>query len=321
MMPPEIRVRPGSDPVFPGRRRILALAGAALALAPCARALALEVGQPSRTALGAARQRAAHQLLESPRVFEDRLALAFLGSEEVRRMALEMDRYRTPEARALRAFVVARSRLAEDALAHAVAKGVRQYVVLGAGLDTFAWRNPYPRLHVFEVDHPATQAWKRRRLAELGIGSARGLTWAAVDFERQTLAAGLAQAGFRAAEPAFFSWLGVTMYLSRQAVFDTLRYIGAQARGSQVVFDFTPPPPALPAEERRAHEALAARVAMLGEPWIGYFEPGPLAAEMRRIGYAAAQPLAAAELNARYFAGRADGFRLHGSARVMSARV
>ncbi|MCX7962530.1 MAG: SAM-dependent methyltransferase, partial [Burkholderiales bacterium] len=265
--------------------------------------------------------RAAHQLLESPRVFDDPLALRVLGADEVRRLALEADRYRAPAARALRAFIVARSRLAEDELARAVAEGVRQYVVLGAGLDTFAWRNPYPGLRVFEVDHPATQTWKRRHLATLGIDAARGLTWAPVDFEREALGAALARAGFRDAEPAFFSWLGVTIYLSREAVFGTLREIARLARGTRVVFDFSPPRETLPEEERRAHEALAARVARLGEPWIGYFEPETLAAEMRALGFASAEHAGTAELNARYFSGRADGFRLSGSGRLMSARV
>jgi methyltransferase (TIGR00027 family) len=142
-----------------------------------------------------------------------------------------------------------------------------------------------------------------------------------VDFETQTLAAGLKAAGFRADRPAFFSWLGVTIYLSKAAVAATLRYIAARPAGSQVVFDFSPPPLALEAYERRGHLRAAARVARSGEPWIGYFQPAPFAEELRATGFSAAQVLGAEEMNRRYFQHRADGFRVYGSGRMMTAQV
>ena len=120
----------------------------------------------------------------------------------------------------------------------AVAKGVRQYVVLGAGLDTFAYRNPFAYLRVFEVDHPATQAWKRDQLQAGGIAIPDGFAFVAVDFEKQTLNAELAAAGFTTSQPAFFSWLGVTPYLTREAFEGTLRFIAAMPAGSGVAFDF-----------------------------------------------------------------------------------
>ncbi|HWA63039.1 MAG TPA: class I SAM-dependent methyltransferase, partial [Caulobacteraceae bacterium] len=179
--------------------------------------------------------------------------------------------------------IAARSRIAEDALAAAVGRGVTQYVVLGAGLDTFACRNPHAGLAVFEVDHPATQGWKRRRLAQAGLVSSA--TYAPVDFERETLADGLARAGFDAAAPAVFSWLGVVPYLTREAGFATLAWIAA-IPGAEVVFDHGEPPSAYPPEQREQRAARAAAVARMGEPWITFFEPGPLAADLKGLGFA-----------------------------------
>jgi len=294
---------------------------AGLAAIPFRDALALEPGQPSSTARGAALQRAAHQLLETPLVFADPMALRIFGAQTVRWLGHNLHRYRTAGSRALRAFLVMRSRYAEDQLALAVARGVRQYVVLGAGLDTFAYRNPHPNLRVFEVDHPSTQGWKRSRLAEQSIDLPRSLTFAPVDFETQTLAAGLKDAGFRADQPAFFSWLGVVIYLSKPAVAETLRYIAARPAGSQVVFDFAPPSESIGEYERASRAASAARVARAGEPWINYYSPAPFADELRTSGFASAQYVGSDEMNARYFAGRADGFRLYGSGRMMAAQV
>jgi len=295
--------------------------GLAAGLLPWRDALALEAGQPSRTARGAAMQRAAHQLLEEPHVFDDPLALRIFGAQGVRWLGSNLDTYRTAQSRGMRAFLVMRSRYAEDELARAYANGVRQYVVLGAGLDTFAYRNPHRKLKVFEVDHPSTQAWKRSRLREQAIEVPASTVYAPVDFETQTLAAGLKAAGFRADRPAFFSWLGVTIYLSKEAVAGTLAYIAARPAGSQVVFDFAPPPSTLGEAERRSHERAAANVARAGEPWIGYFQPEPFAEELRGGGFSVAQALGMDEMNRRYFAGRADGFRLYGSGRVMTAQV
>src|SRR5215831_3267665 len=175
--------------------------------------------QPSKTAYRVALRRAAHQIWDHPKVLDDPIALKIIGHAA----AAELTENRPlGSSRYLRAVVVARSRFAEDHLAEAVAKGVRQYVVLGAGLDTFAYRNPFDDLRVFEVDHPATQAWKRERLAEAEITVPSGLTFVAVDFEVQTVPGELAAAGFDATAPAFFSWLGVTTYLRRDSIRSTL---------------------------------------------------------------------------------------------------
>ncbi len=284
-------------------------------------AVALQAGQPSRTARGAALHRAAHQLLEVPRVFDDPLALRIFGAQGVAWLGRNLDRYRSESARAMRAFLVMRSRYAEDRLAQAVRAGAQQYVVLGAGLDTFAYRNPHRALRVFEVDHPTTQAWKRETLKDRDIEVPRTLAYASVDFERQTLADGLRAAGFRAQAPAFVSWLGVTIYLTREAVMGTLRYAASLARGSEIVFDIGLPANVLDDAQRRALEAASARVAGIGEPWLTFFEPGALAAELRAFGYRQLRVFGPQEANARYFAGRSDGFRLRGAGLMISAQV
>src|ERR1700733_10582132 len=169
----------------------------------------MQKAKASRTAQMVAIRRAAHQLLDQPLVLNDPLALRIIGCEAEQALPSNPKEHHI-FARAFRAFMVGRSRFAEDELAHAVAHGVRQYVVLGAGLDTFAYRNPHTGLRVFEVDHPATQAWKHERLQAANISVPSSLTFVPIDFERKTLDVGLEQRGFDANAPAFFSWLGVT---------------------------------------------------------------------------------------------------------------
>ncbi len=278
--------------------------------------------RPSRTAYQVALSRAAHQILDVPRVLEDAVALAIVGAAGAARIRGAPLRFRVPPARYLRAFLVARSRVAEDALAAAVRGGVRQYVVLGAGLDTFAYRNPYPAqlLRVFEVDHPATQAWKRRQLEAARIALPQSLSFVPLDFESERLAERLASAGFRADEPSFFSWLGVSMYLSRAAIMGTLGFVARLPRGSGVVFDYAVPPASLGLLRRLAVRALMQRVAAAGEPWRSFFEPRELHDELRALGFSELEDLGPEELNARFFRERNDGLRTGGLARVMSAR-
>lgn len=265
---------------------------------------------PSRTAHLVALRRAAHQVLDEPLVLADPLALAIAGIE-----AAEVHRdpwHRSLSGRSLRAFLVARSRFAEDRLAEAVAAGVGQYVVLGAGLDTFALRNPFPRLRVFEVDHPATQQLKRQRLAAAGLAVPACLTFAAVDFTRQTLAEGLAAAGFDAGQPAFFSWLGVVPYLPHAAVVETLRFVASGATPVEIVLDYVIDPSLVPFLQRAALALLAARVAAAGEPFRTYLAPAALDAVARELGFEAIADLGAEELNPRYFHLRRDGLQLRG---------
>jgi methyltransferase (TIGR00027 family) len=255
----------------------------------------MNADQPSHTALRAAAHRAAHQTCEDGRIFRDPLALPILGTEPQAVLSSPLD---APAVRSMRLFIAARSRFAEERLAAAVARGVGQYVVLGAGLDTFAQRNPFEGLKVFEVDHPSTQAWKRERLRQAGFAPSASLAYAPVDFERETLAAGLSAAGFQIGEPAFFSWLGVVVYLTREAVFDTLGFIAKGA--NEVVFDYGEPNASFPKDLWPQLAMRDARVAAMGEPWLTRFEPTELAAQLARLGFDTVEDLGPAEIAARF---------------------
>ncbi len=278
----------------------------------------MEQAIPSRTALRVALRRAAHQLYDSPVVFHDPIAVTILGAEyaeELRRTPLRTDR---PFSTALRAFLVARSRYAEDKLRMAVGSGVNQYVLLGAGLDTFAYRNPYAQLRVYEVDHPATQQWKRELLAKTGIGIPGSVAYAPVDFESQTLSGQLHDAGFDCRVPAFFAWLGVIPYLTLEAFRATLGFIADQTPGSGLILDYGQPRSALPPVEQLAHDSLASRVELAGEPFRLAFTPSEIAAEFSR--FHDLEDLGAAEINALYFSGRSDQLQVRGAAgRLLSA--
>ena len=281
---------------------------------------AMELNRPSRTAQGAALHRAAHQLVDLPPVFADPLALRIVGDEAAGELRAGKGRHALVESTPLRAFIATRSRFTEDSLAEAHASGVRQYAILGAGLDTFAYERArrFEGLAIFEIDHPATQGWKRARLGEAGIAIPDSVTYAPVDFERDTLANGLARAGFDSSRPAFFAWLGVTPYLTREAITATLAFIASLKPGSGVVFDYAQAPGAL----HSAHfEAMAARVAALGEPFRSLLDPAELVRDLARLGFKRIENFGADALNARYFRGRADGLKLVGRGHLMRAGV
>jgi len=263
----------------------------------------------SNTAVGVAWLRAAHQILDdAPRILDDPAIVTLLGPETESNVRRAATQYAHPAARALRAHVVTRTRYAEERLEQAVRRGIAQYVVLGAGLDTFAYRQPTwaTALHVFEVDQPATQRTKRELLDAAKIALPRNLTFVSIDFERESLRAGLSRGGVRADDPTFFSWLGVTMYLTREAIEAVFRAVAVFPRGSEIVFTFaTPIDAANPREAGRA--ALAARAAAAGEPWVTFFEPADLEADLTRLGYSEVRFLGVEETSARYFEGRTDG--------------
>jgi methyltransferase (TIGR00027 family) len=280
--------------------------------------------RPSRTALRVAVRRAAHQLFDHPKVLDDPIAMPIIGP-----LAAEKLKTESPDAfgkfgLGIRAFMVARSRYAEDALARSIKRGATQYVILGAGLDTFAYRNPYPEsaLRVFEVDFPATQEWKRRNLKEACIKIPLSVTYAPIDFEHQTLAEGLRLAGFDATEPTFFSWLGVTMYLTDDAITSTFGLIASTAPGGGVAFDYAIPIDSLGFLGQMAMRAMMRRVAAAGEPFVTFFEPGALKARLLGMGFHGIEDLGAAEINARYFSNRTDKLRVMGRlGRLMSAEI
>jgi methyltransferase (TIGR00027 family) len=278
----------------------------------------MEQAVASRTALSVALRRAAHQIYDSPVVFDDPIAVRILGetyAEQLRRTPLRPDR---PFSTALRAFLVARSRYAEDTLQQAVSRGVEQYVLLGAGLDTFAYRNPFAKLRVFEVDHPATQQWKRELLQRNNVAIPDSIAYTPVDFERQSLGEELGLAGFDSQAPAFFAWLGVVPYLTLEAFRATLGFISAQRPGSGMTLDYGQPRSTLPPLERMALDSLASRVEKAGEPFQLFFTPPEMAAELSR--FHSIEDLGANEINARYFSERSDQLKMRGSAaRFLSA--
>ena len=259
------------------------------------------------TAAGVAWLRAAHQLLDSPPlILDDPVVLRLLPEGVIDALRADASSAQSDGARALRSHIVLRSRFAEDRLQLAMQRGVRQYVILGAGYDTFIARQPeWARaLRIVEVDRPALQTQKRARLAEIGVTVPENVRFAAIDFEAETLAEGLSRQGVSLAEPTFFSWLGVTMYLTEPAIDAVLRTVAGAPPGSEIVFTFAP---------LRARGAdgldvptLADRAASMGEPWISYFTTESLERRLDAIGFSRIDFLTPAEADARYFAGRAD---------------
>lgn len=257
---------------------------------------------PSRTALATAYARAYHQIADQPTIFDDNVAVPLLGvtadeltelstraSDQVGAVIGDRDR---------RLFFATRARFAEDAIAAAVAVGTRQVVILGAGLDTFAYRNHNPDLRVFEIDHPATQAWKRERLAAVGIDVPATVSFVPVDFETQELATELESAAFVRTEPAIFVWLGVIFYLTPSAARATLEYIAGQAQPVEVIFDYLQSPST--DEDRADLQVRAERLAAAGEPFFTYFTPDDLARLLRTLGFTTIEDRAAHDVITTY---------------------
>lgn len=263
-------------------------------------------GQPSATAFRVAMRRAAHQLLDKPLIFEDPLALTIVGGDRGSVLARdELSRADSPGGEAIRAFLAARSRFSEDRLAAAVARGVRHVVVLGAGLETFAYRNPYADkgVVVFEVDHPATQAWKRERLAATGIAVPESVTFVPINFSTERLDDKLLAAGLDPTVPVFFSWLGVVPYLTEEAILSTLRIIAQRAGGSEVVFDYAETPEKLGLLQRLAFTTLAGRTASVGEPFVTFFKPEDLASRLSELGFTSIEDKTGPDLGQIYLGG------------------
>ena len=278
---------------------------------------------PSRTALRVALRRAAHQFLDDPRVLDDPLAVPIVG-KSIQEIKTDPRKFQSKIAKYFRAFMVARSRYAEDQLARAITRGTEQYLILGAGLDTSAYRGlaATSGIAVYEVDHPDTQAWKRERLAAAGIAIPDAVTYVAVDFEKHTLADQLAAAGFHADLPTFVSWLGVLPYLTKATAEGTFGFLGNFPAGSGVVFDYAVSPSSLSLMERVAMKTLTQLVARAGEPFKLFFEPVELDNFLSPLGFRRIEQLGSKEINARYFQGRTDGLRVAGGlGRIVGAWV
>lgn len=253
----------------------------------------------SRTAMATAYLRGAHQLLDAtPRILEDPVAVPILGQGAAERIVTYAERYRGRASGTLRSHVVLRSRYAEDRLLGSLHRGIEQYVLLGAGFDTFAYRQPThtTALRVIEVDQHATQREKLARLADARIDIPRNVLHAAVDFERTSLAEGLALHGITPTVPTFFSWLGVTMYLTRAAIDATLRTVARYPEGSEIVLTFAQP------TEHPSHSE--SRSADIGERWLSHFTPDELRALLHACGFSAIEFLEPDLAASRYYSNR-----------------
>lgn len=273
----------------------------------------------SKTAVGVAILRAAHRLLDGePKVLDDTVIVALLGPEARAGILAAPERFREPRAMALRSHVLLRSRFAEERLRAAAARGVTQLVVLGAGLDTFAYRQPAwaGALRIYEVDHPASQAAKRGRLEAAGIDLPANLTYAPIDFERDTLGSGLQRAGFDPAARTFVSCLGVLVYLTGEAIAELFAFVARLPAGSECAFTFG----GARAPEEPDRPSLATVAAELGEPWISSMEIEDVSAVMARAGLPA-PVLMSREEAIGWLGNRSDGLELPRRERVATVVV
>jgi methyltransferase (TIGR00027 family) len=265
----------------------------------------------SRTALGVAGLRAVHQLLDGePKILDDPIATRLLNADVLQEIHSNPARAHEPLTRGLRSHVVLRSRYAEERMAQAVQHGVRQCVILGAGFDTFAYRQPNwaHDVRIYEVDHRATQDDKRQRLQSAGIPIPANLEFVAIDFELMSLREGLQSSTLNFSEPAFFSCLGVLVYLTREAADAVFRLVAAFPASSEIVFTFSLPESALSSEEAANRMTLAGMASSAGEPWQTHFEPEALMRDLSALGFSVSflTPDAAQQT---YFQNRGDGLR------------
>jgi len=297
----------------------------------------MEAGGPTFTAIVPAMVRAAHLLFDGePKIFSDTLALDLSGAGTEGALKASLDNLKAKVAanagperaeavfRYQRSIMTMRSRYTEDELGAAIQRGVGQYVILGAGLDSFAYRRRDLAgvLQVFEVDLPATQDWKRARLRELHIDVPSNLTFIPIDFERQTLMDTLRTGGYQSEKPAFFSWLGTTQYLTPEAVFKTLSEVASAAPGSEIVFQYQVSEAVLDEGSRQLMEVLKAAVrGASGESWLSLFDPTRLAAQVRELGFTQVLDFGPEAAFTRYFAGRTDGLPVPYLSHLMKARM
>jgi len=272
----------------------------------------------SRTALGVAWMRALHQLFDDPPlILEDRPILELLGPGAAAGAEKMRERMQEVGPRMLRAHVVLRSRFTEDRLHESLARGVSQFVILGAGYDTFFARQPdWARsLRIFEIDQPATQQDKLAKIAAAKIDIPANVTFGSVNFEAESLGDGLRRHGVDPGRPTLFSWLGVTMYLTEPAIDATLAAVRAFPRGSEIVLTF-----ATRQSDGSPQASLAAVVASMGEPWVTYYEPSEIETRLLAAGFAQVELLIPKQAETRYFAHRRD-LPVPARASIVSARV
>lgn len=279
--------------------------------------------QPSQTAIGSAIMRAAHLTLDGePKILKDHFALLLANVSGDDPIAANLELLQRPEFRQLRAYMVLRHRYVEDELACALAHRIAQYVILGAGLDTFAYRRPR-HLHdirVFEVDHPTTQSWKRARLEALGIAIPDNVRFVPVNFEQEKWSEKIEACGFDHREPTFFSCLGVSQYITRAAFEATLREMTRSGSAfRQVILDFVVPAGGVAPADRLQIAMMCARSEHRGEPWVSYYDPTELHAMLVAVGFEHVEHFSPERACERYFLSRDDGLVLPGTYHLMNA--
>ncbi|HKS61540.1 MAG TPA: SAM-dependent methyltransferase [Xanthobacteraceae bacterium] len=280
-------------------------------------------GQPSRTLLGPAILRAAHQLFDTPRIFDDPIAVGLVPEASEEAIRSRTDEHQTEESVLLRSLFALRSRFAEDRLRDAAGRGVRQYVIVGAGLDTFPWRQPAHAqgMNIFLADHGTSLDWTRARFRERGLGAPSNLMFVSLDLEQDNVGATLAGHGFDRDAAAFFSVLGVTQYLERRSVEALLGCVASLDAGSEIVFTFVPRDDELEGPDRAFATASANRTVQLGEPWKTRFGAAELATILRRSGFTGIIHLTPDLARQIYFTGRQDELRAPGWEQLIAAVV
>jgi methyltransferase (TIGR00027 family) len=251
--------------------------------------------------------RAAHQLLDKPLILRDPIAVGLVPESSEQAVLATLDEHRNQVA--LRLFFALRSRFAEDRLAEAAARGVRQYVIVGAGLDTFAWRQPdyAQNMKIFAVDHVATLAWTQVMFWEHGLPKPANLTFVAADLEDCRLGESLSEFGFDRDAPSLCSVLGVTQYLSRQAIDALLGFASSLKAGSEIVTSLVPTDDDLQGDDVQIAVDAAKRNAAIGEPWKTRLRPLELVERLTHLGFSEVFHLTPALVRQRYFSGREDG--------------
>ncbi|NWG70989.1 MAG: class I SAM-dependent methyltransferase [Parvularculaceae bacterium] len=278
-------------------------------------------GEPSRTAMMTALARGLHRLFDDrPWLVDDPFGLLLIGPDWRSAGGAAAAAYDETERARLRAFIVARQKFAEDRL---IAGRYPQYVMLGAGLDSFVWRRPDVARHtrIFEIDHPATQNFKRTRADALGLTLPRTHSYTAVDFERETVQQALDRAGFDWSLPAFFTWIGVTMYISRAASRAVFSTVANCAEGSEIVFTYAPSANELDADDRKLRDIFVGIAAAAGESAISEFSQFELAELVAETGLTLAANPTRQDVAQAYFVDRNDGLAPHGMERVAAART
>ncbi len=268
-------------------------------------------GQASYSMVRTAAWRAAHQIIDRPRIFEDPVAVGLVPEASEKAIIDGVEDHKDPLKVLMRALFAFRSRFTEERLAQAAARGVRQYVIIGAGLDTFPWRQPpfAKEMRIFFVDHPSTLTWSTERFRERGLATPPNLTFVAADLEAQELPTRLDEHGFEQETAAFSSVLGVTQYISRDATEALLRFAASLPARSEIVFTFSPPDDELDADDLAAIVWSLAATKATGEPWLTRLRAPEVANLLTSLGFQDVFHLSQALAQQRYFSGRTDTLR------------